>query len=544
VLLFDKNGDGFVDSSEFKNEFFRLGKQELDKFNLQQKEEKARVENFKNMLIENQKAALEKFSQTKISSVWSEAQERNALKKIASIAYTYDPMKGGLEPFQMSPTISATAFRSLMRNKFELYLSAEETGALVNMFGCEKDPDNLPFDKRSIDCKEFLYQFFIIGREEKAYHFRQQKVLTLKHADQEEKRMKAAKARFATQVVAKRGVATEEDHRSVYDKIKKAAAYFKGDSVFSSNLWKSFESLELTPTEFKELLKTNFNINLSPNELDAVIKLFDTDGNGDISSIEFITTFFRIALKERSDRLDAKRVKEEHYRRAQEERARALAEELVAKNKTKIIWPDLPESEYQRTQDGTLVSGTDTLPPVSEKRKKISKPSMKELLSPAKTGSSTLKKGESLVNLFPKASDSTKDFIKGLEEKERSIRKMKSTSVFVTSKKSSKRKKKSGLKKSLNQDQEPYGDDFDQDTNLLDSHWGNGGMARDKDNFFVGDDFGTRPGTSANSSRGGESRGGKSRPNTGLTGLEGPGGGSASIVEDSTEDVVEEVDMS
>ena len=138
VLLFDKNGDGSVDSAEFKNEFFRLGKQELDKFNLQQKEEKARVENFKTMLVDKQKAALEKFLQTKVSDVWSEAQERNALKKIASIAYTYDPMKGGLEPFQISPTIPAPAFRSLMRNKFELYLSAEETGALSICLGARR----------------------------------------------------------------------------------------------------------------------------------------------------------------------------------------------------------------------------------------------------------------------------------------------------------------------------------------------------------------------------------------------------------------------
>ena len=221
----------------------------------------------------------------------------------------------------------------------------------------------------------------------------------------------------------------------MYDKIKKAATYFKGDSVFSSNLWKSFESAELTPTEFKELLKTNFDIVLNPNELDAMIKLFDTDGNGDISSIEFITTFFRIALKERSDRLDAKRIKEENYRRAQEERKRILAEEQANKNKTRIIWPDLPDLEYQRTQDGKILSGTDTsLPPVNEKRKKISKPSMKELLSPTKSSSSTLKKGESLVTLFPKASTSTKDFIQGLEAKERATMKMKSN-LFVTSEK-------------------------------------------------------------------------------------------------------------
>ena len=122
VLLFDKNGDGFVDSAEFKNEFFRLGKQELDKFNIRKKEEKERVENFKNTLALRRQEALAKFSKTKISDTWTPSEERNALKKIANIAYTYDPLKGGLEAFQMSPTIPAVAFRVLMRSKFEVYL--------------------------------------------------------------------------------------------------------------------------------------------------------------------------------------------------------------------------------------------------------------------------------------------------------------------------------------------------------------------------------------------------------------------------------------
>ena len=199
----------------------------------------------------------------------------------------------------MSPSIPAVA-RVLMRSKFEVYFSAEETGALVNMFS--RDEDSVPFEERCLDCKDFLYQFFNIGRQEREFHFRKQKALTEKHSTQEKQRMDAAKERFAKQVVAKRGEASEEDKKVVYEKIRKAATYFKGDSVFSSNLWKSFESAELDPTEFKELLKTNFDIYLSPNELDAAIKLFDTDGNGDISSIEFITTFFRITERGRRDR--------------------------------------------------------------------------------------------------------------------------------------------------------------------------------------------------------------------------------------------------
>ena len=105
-----------------------------------------------------------------------------------------------------------------------------------------EDPDDLPFEKKVYRLQRVSVPIFIIGREEKAYHFRQQKKLTQKHSEQEQRRVEAAKSRFATQVIAKRGVADQEDHRSVYDKIKKAATYFKGDS----DELKSVEELRVT----------------------------------------------------------------------------------------------------------------------------------------------------------------------------------------------------------------------------------------------------------------------------------------------------------
>jgi hypothetical protein len=333
------------------------------------------------------------------------------------------------------------------------------------------------------------------------------------------------------------GEASDEDKRVVYEKIRNAACYFKGDSVFSSNLWKSFESAELDPTEFKELLKSNFDIYLSPNELDAAIKLFDTDGNGDISSIEFITTFFRIALKERSIKLEEKRRRDEEIIAAKEDRIRVLKEEQVKKNKTKIIWPVLPDPEYQRDADGKLKTddSSGTLPAVNPKRKVLSKPSMSAILSPAKSGTK-LKKGASLASLYPSASESTRDFIMELEHQEREVRKLRPSTVYANVGKPKKGKKS---KKKQQKDFTPTG-------NLEDADWGASGYYDDNNssnpNMLAGDnDFGTRPGTSANSNRN-ESRG--TRPNTGLTGFDGPAS-STSIVEEvgdvSTEDVTEEV---
>lgn len=43
IMLFDKDGDGTVDTVEFINEFFRLGKLEKMKFNIKKQEDEAKV---------------------------------------------------------------------------------------------------------------------------------------------------------------------------------------------------------------------------------------------------------------------------------------------------------------------------------------------------------------------------------------------------------------------------------------------------------------------------------------------------------------------
>ena len=55
---------------------------------------------------------------------------------------------------------------------------------------------------------------------------------------------------------------TEIDQKSFHQKIRNAAIHFRADSMFS-NIQKCFESKDLTPTQFRELLKLNFQIHLN-----------------------------------------------------------------------------------------------------------------------------------------------------------------------------------------------------------------------------------------------------------------------------------------
>lgn len=96
VVLFDKDGDGKVDSVEFINEFFRLGVMERKKLILNDKEKRARIKEWQNQMLEAKKKRYEAFGIVKVADSWTPAQQKSAINKIAQTAFSYDNMKGGL----------------------------------------------------------------------------------------------------------------------------------------------------------------------------------------------------------------------------------------------------------------------------------------------------------------------------------------------------------------------------------------------------------------------------------------------------------------
>jgi len=547
VYLFDKNGDGFIDTVEFKNEFFRLGKQDRDKFNHHKAQEKEKHKKRKAKLEAKQKAYLERFSKSNVSDTWTEAQQANAIKKIAHVAFSYDSFKGGLEGFANAKHLSPTEFKEIMRRKFEMYLTPEETGALADMFDRN--------DIGMIDTSEFVYQFFKIGRREREYHFNIQKQKTLENQVAEKERIEAATARYGSLVQARMEPSTEEDRTSALAKITQAALHFKSDSAFSGNLWNSFESSDLNPTEFKELLKANFDIYLTPGELDAMVKLFDTDNSGDVSCVEFMTTFFRIGLRERSRLVAEKKIEQEKLARAEQIRKEKRIERQKMQTLTSIIWPRIPNENddeaieaptapisvtdlahlvnagpgeivtYLMNKHAIMVSYDEMVDTsvakdviighgkqIVEEAGKTPVRSVAPMIPTGKTGrnnaflnkrpslqsaigrkSDKSKKNthKSIADMYPKASNDTKDFIRKLEEQERSVH----------SKTKSAEGKNGGKGGNKNAGKGPG----PESGNLNEWSFADSGAA--KFNMYAGDDWGdtSRPGTSANSQREGRS---------------------------------------
>lgn len=370
------------------------------------------------------------------------------------------------------PSLTAPEFREQIRRNFGVKLSPSETGALMSLFDSDGDG--------TVDCKEFMYAFFRIGRSEKDRHYDRQARLTVQKLEEEKARLKAIDDKFDAMAQAKLEPATEDDFNAVYDKFRRAAMTYDMQSMFN-NMKKSFESSELNPTQFKEMLKANFAIHLSPGELDAAVKMFDLNCDGTISCVEFTSTFFKIQLTEKSSDIKLRKDEAEVRRTKEVERIRAKTARALERVETSVSWPILPLDEGEQLSDdeevppppptlpsvvpGTYLEDRDaslfqdmgsltldsslastsrnasTTPFSRRTHRKTRKPSMLEVLSPHKildniphqdgitensiSSASTASSDRiPFISYFPKASQDAKDFIMELEAKEKALRKM------------------------------------------------------------------------------------------------------------------------
>ena len=63
---------------------------------------------------------------------------------------------------------------------------------------------------------------------------------------------------------------------------------------------------EMSPTIFREQLRRNFNLMLSPAELFALFDDFDLDSSGKVDGTEFLVQFFRVGRAKKLETLQKK----------------------------------------------------------------------------------------------------------------------------------------------------------------------------------------------------------------------------------------------
>ena len=411
IMLFDKDGDGGVDSTEFINEYLKLGQVERRKHVVAHK---MRQDKLKREDEKRRKEREEKFLsllKPVISDTWTKEEEESAIRKVARVAYTYDRVKDAkvIQTFNKSGPLNPGEFKALMRTNFEVHLSPAETGAIMNLF--DEDKNGL------IDCGEFIIQFFRLGRQERDRHLRLKQKITNRNAALEIERRAEIKRRYGKLATAKLRPANDEHTQSAVSKIQKAAAYYS-PNIFMGPITRSFEADCLDPTAFKEALKQNFGIYLTPEELDATLKIFDVDNNGTISTAEFLSTFFRMGSEEKLAVLKKTRRRNEKIatekKKFHEDRMRKALESV----KTRVDWPVLPNVEGEEEEE--INTPTKSVEETSIRRRECRKPSIADTLD-TKPLKKTNVYNSSIADKFVKASDSTKDFIRELEETERKI---------------------------------------------------------------------------------------------------------------------------
>lgn len=132
------------------------------------------------------------------------------------------------------------------------------------------------------------------------------------------------------------------------------------------------------------------------------MKIFDKDGDGFVGCPEFLSTFLKIHQQEKSRALERDRRACELIHEMARKKEQKTIEDMKNRSKTHVKWPKIPDDETDMVESSKI-----SLSPIHQDSNR-----------------STRSKVKSLLQLFPKASQETKDFIANLEEEEREIKRL------------------------------------------------------------------------------------------------------------------------
>ena len=181
-----------------------------------------------------------------------------------------------------------------------------------------------------------MLEFFRRGFQEQA---RRKKVIRDREA-RRKKKAADAKTRAEAQEVERAFSAadfnfTEEHLGSAIDKVTAAALRYEKGSPSAVSL-KAFEGASMSPAVFKEQLKRVFQLNFTRQELGALIKHFDKDGDRTVDCAEFLIEFFRCGFAEKTKKQQQIRQRGEQARQRELDYERRKMEELRKNAESKL----------------------------------------------------------------------------------------------------------------------------------------------------------------------------------------------------------------
>lgn len=322
IKVFDKDGDGNIDTAEFLLTFFKHGFAAREQELQQQREKQIRM----NVEAEQEKIQkmkeLEEKSEMKLDYDFSEADEARMHVKLKNAAKKYDknhPASVSLEGFD-AKFLKPGVFREMVRRTFNLHFTGKELGAAVKTF--DKVGDG------TINCRDFLVYFFQVGYAERNRD-RMDQMATQRAQNAQAEAIRIKKLQDADQKVIHKVVEEydADDKESALCKLEAAAALYNKNHPSSVGL-EGFDGSYVGPGVFKEMLKRTFNIVLRPEELAAMMDEFPYEGDKTkVNCANFLKRFFKMGFEVRSEihKKQLEEQREAEARRREEEAAKKKA---------------------------------------------------------------------------------------------------------------------------------------------------------------------------------------------------------------------------
>jgi Ca2+-binding EF-hand superfamily protein len=291
MSYFDKDGDGRISCAEFLIQFTKVGFEERSrrrKYWAAYEERKATQK--KREMIQKQIQA-EQRNALKIEYNYNEEDFHGAIQKLTNAATRYDRSTAGavgLDAFE-GEAMLPHVFKEQLKRVFNIHLSPPELGALMSYF--DKNHDG------TINCAEFLIQFFRTGFEERSRvrtHWREIKKQRIeKEMKYEEDRKRENEQRAMASVDYN---FTETEFDSALLKFINMCYRFDQRQLGPAGLI-AFQADTVTPSEFREMIKRSFDLIVSPPELGAMVTYWDPAMKGRVSCQSFLNSFTQGRVK-------------------------------------------------------------------------------------------------------------------------------------------------------------------------------------------------------------------------------------------------------
>jgi Ca2+-binding EF-hand superfamily protein len=253
------------------------------------------------------------------------SEVQKAISKLADIASKFSGRISGFDSVSLSPT----EFREVFRRNFGVLLSPSELGALV----CVYDRTG----ERRLDCSDFLKEFWQLRTQLRAKR-EEEALASANRLKMQQRKREEAKIRRMTELKKAHiaGKFSEADEQSAIEKISRVAAYY--DLSRSGRLTCFSEGGPLDPTSFREALRNNLGITLTPAELAVLMQTFDKDGDGTVDGGEFLYQFNLLGRERRANLLRQKWRKDEQVIARRQQQIERAKQKLGAQTRAKVNW--------------------------------------------------------------------------------------------------------------------------------------------------------------------------------------------------------------